>query len=118
MMRYGKELPGPTTDRYIVDQKKLEDFYEKLYLLLDQEFGHDCDGDANVECILIDRERFQSLHFFPLPYSHKLKDGVEAAEKHYDVAKMNLRLAWDAWDSAERMLEHERRVEQNRRDKK
>ena len=69
------------TSGYEVDSKKLAIVEKKIRTLLWMEFGTDEASDANVEFILIDRQRFQRMLFRPVPYS--FVDGQEIGK---DVA--------------------------------
>jgi len=76
------------TSGYEVDSKKLAIVEKKIRTLLWMEFGTDEASDANVEFILIDRQRFQRMLFRPVPYSFVDGDGsfVDGQEIGKDVA--------------------------------
>lgn len=54
----------------------------------------DPDGDRPIQCILLDRTKYQPLYFKPLPYPHKDRDGYfEAAISNLARAIADMEMA-------------------------
>ena len=91
------------TSGYEVDSKKLAIVEKKIRTLLRMEFGTDAEGGANVEFILVDRQRYWGLRFKPVPYDFKDdEDGelvagseaqMEGIVRALKVAEWNLSVA-------------------------
>lgn len=76
---------------YQLPQDLLDRFYAKVTRLAEQTFGRDCDGDLPVDIEIVDRTRYERLHYQPVPYSHKPHD----PEERLRLLHGNLRLALD-----------------------
>ncbi len=83
------------TDRYTVDEKLFQEAHEKVEALLAEIFGLEGDHSHNVEFILIDRERYEPMHFRPVPYSHTDNWSDKALAKALEAAMFNLSTAHD-----------------------
>lgn len=77
------------------DMKKL---YRVLDLLIDAKWQKDPDGDLPVNYKLIDRTRYEPMHFFTVPYEHKAKTDEER-EDILDRHLTNLRMSADRVDN-------------------
>ena len=98
---------------YEVDPEQFEEMHEVIAGLLDKVFGHDLAEGPNVEFILIDRQRFQSMHFEPLSYSHPKGTDLDAI---LDVAMANMEMAAEQVHVLMNLRRHQKAVEQERQD--
>jgi hypothetical protein len=76
------------TATYTVDPKKLEEAYSKIKTLLLSMFGTDCEGDPNVEFILIDRQRHSRMLQRPVPYDFRNPDGSEPENRAKRISNL------------------------------
>lgn len=83
-------------DTSFLDEKKLDAFRRKVEQMAKQELGTDSDGDPRLEVLLIDRSRFERMHFVPVPYHHKARSSA-ALENIRRLVALNLRLAFERW---------------------
>jgi hypothetical protein len=79
--------------------------------LIERKFEVDPDGDLPVEFQLIDRTRYEPMHFEPVPYMHKSKNEKDR-EDIFSLHMLNLVLSTSAVDRAYRILWLERLREQ------
>ena len=84
-----------------VTDEDMEQFHEVIYALIEAKWGADADGDRPMEYKLIDRTRYKSLHYFPIPYGHK--DGKR--EEEFDNAITNLSMAMESVRTTEVVFE-------------
>ena len=75
--------------------KQIRDFIGVVSKLQAQMIPVDSDGDSAVNIVIIDRRKYEPLHYLPVPYRHKDAEGYE----QYIIA--NLKMAVEA---ADRML--------------
>lgn len=68
-----KKPPVINDGDYLIDEKKLYSFLEKVRVMADQEFGIDVDGDSLVEVQVVDRTRYEYNGYFNIAYDHKAK---------------------------------------------
>lgn len=80
---------APVTDE---DMKQLDDL---MYELVQAKCGADPDGDRPIECTLVNRKTHERLHYFPIPYGHKLKN-FEAMRNRISLLMTNLDMAQEA----------------------
>lgn len=106
------------TSTYTVDEKEFEKAYTEVKNLLLRMFGTDYEGCSNVEFILVDRQRYETMHFDPVPYDFRNPDGTEtkneaenmkAIELAMRVAHFNLTVASSKFETLFRIWEHHRR---------
>jgi hypothetical protein len=78
-----------------VDQKEFWAFRDEIVKLAKKKFGTDDDGRGSlVEVTLVDRTRCQRLHYWPVPYRHKIKS-VADEDNYCRALSVNLHLAQD-----------------------
>lgn len=53
-----------------VDQVALDKFWTRIQKEADKEFGTDDDSDSRVIVQVLDRTRFEGMHYMPVPYDH------------------------------------------------
>ena len=68
-----------------------------VYQLVQSKWGPDPDGDYPINWVLIDRTRFEPLHYQLMPY-HKMKPNPSADEWRLERALLNLSIAMQAVD--------------------
>lgn len=75
-----------------VSKAKLEAFENKVYKLAKEMFETDDDGDLPVSWMIIDRSRYEPVHFFALPYWHKART-EEERDHILDLCATNVEIA-------------------------
>jgi len=93
-----------------VSEADLKALAQLIRDLIGLKWGADPDGDVPVEVDLVDRTRFERLHFWPMPYTHKGDDANEmpAFERALDVALYNLSVAAGKVETAHLLIRHKR----------
>jgi hypothetical protein len=80
-----------------------DEFYAELRDLLYRFGGKDCDNDARLRAIIIDRKRQEPMRFRPIEYA---EDNLEGSMKQLDRAMFNLAIATDRVNLAWRIVQH------------
>jgi len=62
-------------------------------------FGVDEEGDALVQIVLVDRTRFSSMNYAPIPFTFPIEPGTDEAWDLKRRLMLNLRLATTDLDS-------------------
>ena len=86
-----------------------------LVELIELKWSADPDGDRPMNFVLVDRTRYGSFHFHPVPYEHKCKTDEEALlaiELHH----LNLRIASEGLDRAMRLWKVRREEAKEKKD--
>lgn len=95
-----------------------EDDIEKLgkiiLRILEEKYERDCDGSIPVEFDLVDRTRFERMHYFKIPYEHKAKTNDERM-RILSLLNSNVHNAARALDQHVRTLDIIRRDEEEKR---
>jgi hypothetical protein len=78
-----------------LDTKQLDTFASKLDTLAKQTFGIDQDGDCPVSVRVLDRSRYEPMHWWVVPYEHTAKT-AEEMERIEQALLSNLDTALDA----------------------
>ena len=99
------------------DEKKLAAFEDKIYDLACREFGVDQDEDPAIRVKVIDRTRYEDLHWFPVTYEHKAKTPEEKAAVEMALLD-NLAQAVEALRRYRGLQQHFKRVAAERAAKK
>ena len=55
-----------------IDKTKLHEFEKEVCELAKKRLGTNEYGDANVEVLVVDRTRYERIHYDPMPYLHNL----------------------------------------------
>jgi predicted Co/Zn/Cd cation transporter (cation efflux family) len=84
-----------------------DQFVESVAEKACQKFGVDQDGDCPVNMTFVDRTKFESLQYVPVPYSHKAKTEEEWDEILRAVS-LNLTMATHDMDRTLAFLRHDR----------
>lgn len=105
------------TDRYEVDEKKFELAYKKVAKLLEEMFGTDSSGDPNVEFTLINRQRCESLPYYPVEYSHYTENSEEMLPA-LKTTQMNLSMAQSRFNTVFDIFIMTKRKEEEMKEKK
>jgi hypothetical protein len=87
-----------------VELTRLYDFFRKV---IDAKYPRDGDRATPVEFTILDRTRFEPMHYMPVAYDHK------PDANHADILETrlaNLRIAIGAVDTALRLDRHYKRV--------
>jgi hypothetical protein len=92
----------------LLDQKKVADFWDRLYKLAEKEFEKDCDGDLPIQIFVLDRTRCEPDHYQPIPYAHKAAS-MEELNKISEAMMHNVKWAIDSLQSFLRCREYEER---------
>lgn len=95
-----------------VKPEDVEELCVIIMALIEAKFERDPDGDLPVEFKLVDRTRFEPMHFEPVPYLGLARcDNLTPDQKQdiLDIHMMNLSIAHERLSSAHRILKHERR---------
>jgi hypothetical protein len=80
----------------LVDLEQLGKFGDELYQLSRKRFGTDDEGKTSkVQVHLLDRTRYQPMHYFPIAYSHKAESEEDLDKIQRDLIS-NLQQAADA----------------------
>ena len=61
-------------------EKQLDKFRDRLHSQIKKEFGIDAYGDPPVDVILIDRTKYEPMHWWAVPYDHLAKTQEELDE--------------------------------------
>lgn len=88
MPKYRDWTKNPCTD------DEIRKFRDKVQDMADKEFGVDDEGDSSVEVIIVDRTRYEPMHYWPVPYSHRgpkeAKAALEAVVYNDSIASEDL----------------------------
>lgn len=75
-----------------VTREEVTEMYNLLYEMLGLKYAEDCDGDLPIQIKIIDRTKFQSLHFFPMPHL-PLDSNLAQVHEYLGLAQTNLSMA-------------------------
>ena len=93
MSRRGRSALDKLIDKFLAERRKSDGGWApvterdlgQLYIIVEKiigmKWGQDPDGDLPIEWKIIDRTRFERLHYFPVPYEHKMKSDSELADR-------------------------------------
>jgi hypothetical protein len=95
------------------DMLKMSNIIQDMIAL---RFEVDCDGSLPVEYKLIDRTRFEPMHFQPLPYDHEAESEDELVSILH-TAELNLSMATSRFQEQWRMFEYRRRQARKEKEK-
>jgi hypothetical protein len=87
-----------------IEPEDIDQLHEILARLVLLRCAEDADGDLPIEWNLIDRRRYEPMHFDAVPYSHGIENrqrSAEAFEAHYSKVSLNLQVALTAFSTAE-----------------
>lgn len=87
-----------------VTERDLEQLCAIIDRIIRAKWGKDSDGDLPVEWWLIDRTRFQRMHYAPVPYGDEAKD--ELALERLNLVLMNANIANRELDVTLRILQN------------
>jgi len=79
--------------------------------LIEAKFDKDPDGDLPIEFTVVDRTRFEPMHFAPTPYLGLAQCGdltPDQVQDIFDLHMMNLTIAHDRLNVAHNIIRHER----------
>lgn len=93
---------APVTEQ---DLNQLCSIMEKL---TGMKWGRDADGDLPIDWEIIDRTRFERMHFQPVPYQHKAQNEL-AANEHLNAVVLNARIANDELNTTLKLIQLELR---------
>jgi hypothetical protein len=105
MSNKSKKTPADewcTDETYMLPIELCQKFYDKVIKLAEEMFGRDCDNHLPVDIHIIDRTRFEPVHFIEVPYRHKIED----------IAKSKLNNRYD-----EPTAEQRKEVEEEKQEK-
>jgi len=75
-----------------VSEGEIEDLYKIIRCILELKYEKDASGDIPVDFRLVDRTKFERLHYIPVPYEHKAKNDDERMDI-LSVLNLNLSIA-------------------------
>jgi len=76
----------------MVSEGEIEDLYKIILRILELKYEKDASGDIPVDFRLVDRTKFERLHYIPVPYEHKAKNDDERMDI-LSVLNLNLSIA-------------------------
>lgn len=94
-----------------VRPKDMDGLYKIFRELIELKFEKDPDGDLPVEFKLVDRTRFEPMHFEVVPYLGIARCESLTLDQKQDILDthmMNLSIAHDRLANAHRIMKHER----------
>ncbi|MBI2020190.1 hypothetical protein HYS94_02105 [Candidatus Daviesbacteria bacterium] len=83
-----------------VSDEEIEKIYGSLYTLFEEIVPVDCDYDNVIDMKLIDRRKFEPMHFFKQP--HLAKD-YSNMEDCLNIANINIHQAVEKWQTLYRI---------------
>lgn len=92
-----------------VTEKDLEQLDTIIYKLIGMKWAMDPDGDLPIDFKIIDRTRFEPMHYDPVPYQHKTEDDPLAQRGRLAILMMNAHIALEALDTQMRIEWHKKR---------
>lgn len=75
-----------------VTKEEITELYNMFYEVLSLKYLEDCDGDLPIQLKIIDKTKYQSLKFFPVPHLG-LNAKLEEVEEYLSFAHTNLSMA-------------------------
>jgi hypothetical protein len=100
-----------------VRPEEVEELHAIMAAIVALKYQGDADGDLPINWVLIDRTRFEPLHFAPVPYHHKATT-AEEREEVFDATLFNLQIASDRVYTTLKIRAHRRREEKAKLGKK
>lgn len=91
-----------------VTEMDLEQLDTIIYKLIGMKWAIDPDGDLPIDFKIIDRTRFEPLHYEPVPYQHKMRDELEQRGR-FDTLMMNASIAIRELDTTLRIMRHHKK---------
>ncbi|KKN96814.1 hypothetical protein LCGC14_0164580 [marine sediment metagenome] len=76
-------------------EQDIDQIHVLFCTIIEAKWGSDPDGDLPVEYKLINRHTEERLHYYPIPYGHRLKD-FEAMRNRVSLLMANLDMAQEA----------------------
>ena len=92
----------------IVTEADMKEFNELVQGMVELRFGEDADRDRPVNFRLVDRTRFEPMHYWPLRYEHEAETMDDLLEIMH-LAEMNLGIATSRFQSLWKILEYRRK---------
>jgi hypothetical protein len=93
-----------SVDSPFLDRDKLNEFHEEISKLAREKFGQDCDGDVPVDIVVVDRTRYERMHYFHIPYDSKISTPEEWDDRLRAIVT-NLEMATSDMNRWHRCLE-------------
>ena len=100
----------------VVETEDVNQLYEIIRLIIDEKFERDCDGDSPINFTIIDRTRYEPLHFIPVRYDHKAETDEEKEEILGDHF-LNLSMAMDRVNTQMKIRQFDRNEKKRKRKK-
>ena len=88
-----------------VDVEDVGALYDIIRGLVRARYVPDYDSSDAIECILVDRSRFERMHFLPVPYAHLEDSNIEVS---LDCAILNSSLATERVYELNKVAQNER----------
>lgn len=77
-----------------VTREEITEMYGLLYEMVELKYAEDCDGDLPIQIKIVDKTKFQSSNFFPLPHL-PLDSTLAQVNEYLGLAQTNLSMAAD-----------------------
>jgi hypothetical protein len=93
-------------DNYLIDPKVYEKFCKEIQKMADKTFGKTDEGNSKVQIIVVDKTRYQSIHYAPLLYD---RETLSPDDKDWlkRMVWMNMAIAWQDLDRWQRLRDLE-----------
>lgn len=98
-----------TDANYKLPPELMQKFYDQCIKLAEETFGRDGDKSLPVSIHIVDRTRFEPVHYIEVPYRHKIEDEAEAKlNSFYDepTEEQRKEIEEEKRIQLERMLSH------------
>lgn len=89
-----------------VSNKDIQDLSSILQSLIEAKYEEDPDGDLPISYQLIDRTKYQTSPYSPMPHTHRLGGDLNALRSALRSAQTNVNIARDNLDQVMRAIEY------------
>ena len=87
----------------LVTEQDYDQLNEIIDTLVALKWSPDPDGDRPINWKLIDRTKFEPMHYFPVPYEHKMQD-IHEQNGRLDTLLSNVSLATEALNTTLKIM--------------
>lgn len=104
MSKRDRTALAKSIDEFLTERRKSDGGYapvteldfNQLCTIIDRivkmKWSKDPDGDLPIEVEVIDRTRFEPMHYAPVPYEHEVKNALEQGQR-LSIVLMNSQIA-------------------------
>lgn len=86
-----------------ISKEKIALLWLELESLIEKYFDADSDGDLPIDLHMVDRTKYQRLHYTPIPYDHKNENDLDRV---VELSLLNLNIAQEDFNRAIRAREY------------